>query len=162
MRRRRDHGALNDRRHPLGFQDRHKRFADGQFRDGLLVSNSGFCRNVSAEARTAFWSLAYRRAERVNSVPELRQHRVRDIDGVLGDEIHADPLGADHRTTCSMRSTSAGGASSNNRCASSKKKTRRGRSRSPASGRSSNSSDNSHRRWWRRDGLCMSLSAAEC
>jgi len=62
----------------------------------FATSRPGLARKVSAAERTAFWSRGVKARKRVlHAVPQLAQDRLRDVQRVLGDEVHAHALGPD-------------------------------------------------------------------
>ena len=88
--------ALHHARRAFLVEERDQRFADFKLANGLLDVDLG----IGAERlrRGLHRFLVFRRERpqgMLHAVAKLAQHIVRNVDRVLGDEVHADALGAD-------------------------------------------------------------------
>ena len=90
--RRHDPGALGGLRPPLGVSKDTRASPTPSSVMAASISSPGLGRMVCAAVLTAFWSRREGAQRVLDAVAQLTQHRVGNIQRVLGDEIHPDAL----------------------------------------------------------------------
>ena len=90
--RRHDPGALGGLRPPLASSKDTRASPTPSSVMAASISSPGLGRMVCAAVLTAFWSRGVKAQRVLDAVAQLTQHRVGNIQRVLGDEIHPDAL----------------------------------------------------------------------